>query len=78
MKQYDITIIDLASAVLQVRSYFAKRGVKITVTKKKAQKHFTSGPVIPIVVKDHEGGKSSAKRLLDRKRVSSRATRDSA
>jgi hypothetical protein len=50
MKIHDITVSDLTSVILEVRSYFAKRGIYVRLTKK--PQHFTTGPNLPIVVKD--------------------------
>jgi hypothetical protein len=78
MKQYDISIIDLTSAILQVRSYFENRGVKIRVRKKKSQSHFTTGHHLPILINDTRGGPSHAACLRDRKRLSGSTAGDTA
>lgn len=61
MENCEITFADLTSAILEVHSYFAKRGVVVKV-KKKAQQHFTTGHAFPIMIKNAEP------HCLDRKR----------
>ena len=52
MTQHEINSIELISALIQVRSYFAKTGIKVKVTRKKTTTPFTSGLNYPIVIKD--------------------------
>jgi sulfur relay (sulfurtransferase) DsrC/TusE family protein len=69
MKIHDITVTDLTSAILEVRSYFAKRGIYVRVSRKKAQQHFTTSPNLPILVKDSNdtrGNTNGGTRLLGR------------
>jgi hypothetical protein len=79
MQQIEINIVDLTSAILEVRSYFAKRGIRVNLAKKKAQHNFTSGPLLPILIKPTEpGGSNNGPRLFERRRVSGGVGRDSA
>lgn len=78
MEKLEINIVDLTSAILEVRSYFAKRGINIRVAKKIAQSNFTSGPVLPILIKSTESGGTHGPRLFERRRVSGSPCRDSA
>ena len=60
---YEVSVPDLTSVILDVRSYFAKRGIVVRVVKKKAQPHFTTSTSLPILVKDSE----TVSRVLDKR-----------
>ena len=74
----EISLVDLTSAILHVRSYFAKRGIVVRLARRKtAQHNFTTGQVFPIVVRGGEVETGHAC-VLERKRLSGGSPADGA